>query len=154
MLRMAPESFQLLHSLIANHPVFTNHSNHPQAPVANQLAVTLFRLGRYGNGASVMDIARQAGCSEGSVEKYTARCFDAIESLHDIFMRPMTEEEKEIEKKWIEDHVGVGGLWHEGWVMYDRTIVVLYARPGLNGDGYYTRKSNYGLNAQVRARII
>ena len=33
--------------------------------------------------------------------------------------------------------------------MYDGTIVVLYARPGLDGDVYYTRKCNYGLNLQV-----
>ena len=33
--------------------------------------------------------------------------------------------------------------------MYDGTIVVLNAKPGLNGDVYYTRKGNYGLNAQV-----
>ena len=37
----------------------------------------------------------------------------------------------------------------EGWVMYDGTIVVLQKKPGLNGDAYYTRKGNYGLNAQV-----
>lgn len=33
--------------------------------------------------------------------------------------------------------------------MYDGTIVVLHAKPGLNGDAYYTRKGNYGLNLQV-----
>ena len=33
--------------------------------------------------------------------------------------------------------------------MYDGTIVVLYKKPGLNGDAYYTRKANCGLNAQV-----
>ena len=33
--------------------------------------------------------------------------------------------------------------------MYDGTIVVLYAKPGLNGDAYFTRKANYGLNLQV-----
>ena len=33
--------------------------------------------------------------------------------------------------------------------MYDGTIVVLYTKPGLNGDAYFTRKSNYGLNLQV-----
>ena len=33
--------------------------------------------------------------------------------------------------------------------MYDRTIVMLYKKPGLNDDAYYTRKGNYGLNAQV-----
>jgi len=46
-------------------------------------------------------------------------------------------------------HLGFEGLWNEGWVMYDGTIVVLYAKPSLNGDAYYTRKGNYGLNAQV-----
>ena len=33
--------------------------------------------------------------------------------------------------------------------MYDGTIVVLAERPGLHGDAYYIRKSNYGLNVQV-----
>ena len=33
--------------------------------------------------------------------------------------------------------------------MYDSTIVVLYRRPGLNGDAHYTRKANYGLNVQI-----
>jgi hypothetical protein len=30
---------------------------------------------------------------------------------------------------------------------------VLYARPGLDGDAYYTWKSNYGLNLQVSLLI-
>ena len=64
-------------------------------------------------------------------------------------MRPLTADEKEVEKRWIDTHMGFEGLWREGWVMYDGTIVVLYARPGLDGDAYYTRKSNYGLNLQV-----
>jgi len=33
--------------------------------------------------------------------------------------------------------------------MYDGTIVVLFAKPGIDGDAYFTRKSNYGLNLQV-----
>jgi hypothetical protein len=33
--------------------------------------------------------------------------------------------------------------------MYDGTIVPLFAKPGFNGDVYFTQKSNYGLNAQV-----
>jgi hypothetical protein len=33
--------------------------------------------------------------------------------------------------------------------MYDSTIVVLYWRPDMDGNGYYTRKANYGLNLQV-----
>ncbi|KAG1852200.1 hypothetical protein F4604DRAFT_1686689 [Suillus subluteus] len=32
--------------------------------------------------------------------------------------------------------------------MYDGPIVVLYTKPSLNRDAYYTCKSNYGLNLQ------
>ncbi|ESK83738.1 hypothetical protein Moror_2079, partial [Moniliophthora roreri MCA 2997] len=91
-----------------------------------------------------------AGVSKSSVVNYTHQCFDAIESLHDIFVWPLTENEKEQEKKWIEEHLGFsGGLWWEGYLMYDGTIVVLFAQPGLNGSEYYTRKANYGLNVQT-----
>jgi len=119
----------------------------------NQLAVTLYQMGRFGNGASLQDIARISGGSEGAVEDYTKWCFQAIESLHDLFVRPLTREEKEEEKKWMDRHLGFVGTWREGWVMYDGTIVVLYQQPGLNSDAYYTWKANYGLNAQVCINI-
>ena len=149
MMRVSPYVFAVILELIKNHDVFRNNSNIPQSPVDFQLAVTLFRMGRFGNAASLIDIAREAGCSSGSVEEFTDRCFTAIESLHDIFVWPLTADEKEVEKQWMDAHMGFEGSWREGWVMYDGTIVVLYARPGLDGDAYYTRKSNYGLNLQV-----
>ena len=80
---------------------------------------------------------------------FTDHCFTAIECLHDIFVRPLTADEKEVEKQWMDAHMGFEGSWCEGWVMYDGTIIVLYAHPGLDGDAYYTWKSNYGLNLQV-----
>ncbi len=91
-----------------------------------------------------LDVLRAA------VELYMSRCFQAIEALHDVFVRPLTDEEKEAEKQWIDEHMGFVGEWRDGFVMYDRTIVVLFSRPGKDGDAYYTRKSNYGLNVQVR----
>jgi len=150
MLRVSPLVFGVIHELIRNHHIFCNNSNVPQSPVDYQLAVTLFRLGRFGNAASVIDIAQECGCSPGSVEEFTNRCFTAIESLHDMFVRPLTPEEKEVEKKWIDDHMGFEESWRNGWVMYDGTIVVLFSRPSLDGDAYFTHKSNYGLNLQVR----
>ena len=149
MLRVSPQVFDVILYFIHDHPVFQNNSNNPQAPVQTQLAVTLYRMGRYGNGASVKDIAHIAGISEGSVENYTDHCLVAIESLHDIFVRKLTPEEKEVEKQWMDEHLGFVGSWRDGWVMYDGTIVVLYSKPGLHGDAYYTRKANYGLNVQV-----
>ena len=99
MLRVTPLVFQTILTLIEQHPIFTNNSNNSQTSVEQQLAITLFRMGRYGNGASIEDIAWQAGCAEGSVENYTDRCFAAIESLHDRFLRRLTSGEKEAEKK-------------------------------------------------------
>ncbi|KDQ05720.1 hypothetical protein BOTBODRAFT_122327 [Botryobasidium botryosum FD-172 SS1] len=121
MLRVTPELFHTILELIGSHPVFTTRGNRPQLPVEMQLAVTLYWLGRYGNRASVFDVARMAGVSEGS---------------------------KEIEKNWVERHSGCKG-WRDGWVLFDGTIIPLFQKPGLNGDVYYTQKSNYGLNAQV-----
>jgi hypothetical protein len=82
------------------------------------------------------------------------RAFEAIESLHDVFVRPLTAEEKEREKVWMDERLGFKGLWREGWVMYDGTIVVLHERPAMHGDAYYTRKANYGLNVQVNQVLV
>jgi hypothetical protein len=149
LLRVSPLVFNVILELIHDHPIFQNNSNAEQTPVDIQLVVTLYRLGRYGNAASITDVARVAGIGVGTVELFTNRCFEAIESLHDTFVRPLTAEEKEIEKAWMDEHLGFRGLWREGWVMYDGTIVVLHAKPGMNGEAYYTRKANYGLNVQV-----
>ena len=149
MLRIPPLSFHILLGLIEPHPIFQNISQVAQVEVEIQLAVTLYRMGRYGNGAAVQEVARVAGVSEGSIDNYTSRCLTAIESLHDMFVRQLTPEEKEQEKRWVDEHLGFKGTWREGWVMYDGTIVVLYRSPGMQGETYYTRKGNYGFNVQV-----
>jgi len=123
---VSPHVFQTILSLIQHHPVFTSHSNVPQAPVEVQLAVTPHHMGWYGNSTYIQDIAWTAGCSEGSVENYTDCCFDAIESLQEIFICRLTPEEKEQEKQWIDQKLRFEGAWRDGWLMYDGTIVVLY----------------------------
>ncbi|KIK90478.1 hypothetical protein PAXRUDRAFT_801702, partial [Paxillus rubicundulus Ve08.2h10] len=57
LLRVSPTVFEVLLDLIQDHPIFTNNSNNSQTPVQTQLAVTLYRMGRYGNGACLEDIA-------------------------------------------------------------------------------------------------
>ena len=90
------------------------------------MTVTLYWLGRYGNGASMEEVARVTGCCEGTVQNYTCHCFIAIESLHEIFIQKLTAEEKEHEKQWVDSHLGFRGPWRDGWLMYDGTIMVLY----------------------------
>ena len=70
-----------------------------------------------------------------------------------MFVHSLTPEEKEQEKRWVDEHLGFRATWREGWVMYDGTIVVLYRCPGMQGETYYTRKGNYGLNVQVWCSI-
>ncbi|KAF7292661.1 DDE Tnp4 domain-containing protein [Mycena indigotica] len=149
MVRVSPYVFSSIVAMIENDPVFQNNSPNEQTPVDHQLAITLYRLGRFGNGGSIEDIARFAGVGHGSVPLFTNRCFDAIERLHPIFVRPLTRDEKEIEKSWIDRHLGFHGSWREGYIMYDGTIVPLSEKPTLNGQAYFTRKSNYGLNVQI-----
>ena len=130
MLWVSPLVFNILLSLIWDHPVFQNNSAILQTQVEVQLAVTLYQMGQNGNGASIEDIAQVARCSIGSVENFTQWCFNAIKSLHDIFIWRLTPEEKEIEKQWIEKEMGFSGTLQEGYLMYNGTIIVSYKKPG------------------------
>lgn len=95
-----------------DHPVFHNNSTQEQIPVDYQLAITLYRMGRFGNGASIEDIANIAGISEGGVLRCTRHCFDAIDALHDIFVRPLSNDEKEAQKRWVDQQIGFeNSLW-------------------------------------------
>ncbi|KIK77627.1 hypothetical protein PAXRUDRAFT_166239, partial [Paxillus rubicundulus Ve08.2h10] len=87
-----------------------------------QLGVTLYRMGQYGNGTSLEDIACFAGCSEGAVELYTKPCFHAIDAMHDAFVCLPTATKKEQEKCLVDGHLVFKGTWQKGWVMYDGTI--------------------------------
>lgn len=57
MLRLTPQAFQVILSLIEDDPIFQSQSHQPQALVETQLAVALYQMGCYRNGASVQDIA-------------------------------------------------------------------------------------------------
>jgi hypothetical protein len=126
MLWVTPLVFSTILQLIENHHIFFNHSNNGQTSVEQQLVVTLYQMGHYGNAASVEDITQIAGCSEGSVDSYTDRCFTAIESLHDLFVHQLTAAEKEVEKKWMDENLGFKEKWQDGWLMYDGTVVVVF----------------------------
>lgn len=55
MLHVSPQVFETLLELIQDHEIFQNNSNSPQTPVQIQLAVTLYQMGQYRNGASLED---------------------------------------------------------------------------------------------------
>lgn len=52
-LRVSPLTFDKLVEKIYDDPVFTNDSHNAQLPIENQLTITLFGLGHYGNASSL-----------------------------------------------------------------------------------------------------
>ncbi|KAF8221558.1 hypothetical protein L208DRAFT_1531044 [Tricholoma matsutake] len=60
-MHMSPDCFDHLVTSIQHHPVFHNNSNHVQMSVEEQLAITLYRFGHYGNAALTMKVALWAG---------------------------------------------------------------------------------------------
>lgn len=146
-LRVSPKTFDAIFNKIDWHPVFLNGSTQEQMPVAEQLAITLFRFGHFGNAASVECVAQWAGCSAGMVVSATRRVIQAILTFHDEFVHWPSSEEKEAAKEWVE--AAACAAWRDGWVFVDGTLVPLSDKPGHHGEAYFDRKSNYSLNVQV-----
>ena len=64
-LHINPACFDDLVAVIQDDEVFQNNSNNPQMPVAEQLAIALFRFGHYGNATSTLKVALWAGVGYG-----------------------------------------------------------------------------------------
>ncbi|KAJ7050206.1 hypothetical protein C8F01DRAFT_1264288 [Mycena amicta] len=71
-LRISPATFDAILSKIDTHHVFLSEGPREQFPVDKQLAIALFRLGHFGNAASVESVAQWAGVSAGLVVKVEA----------------------------------------------------------------------------------
>ena len=148
-LRINPDTFDALVEAIENDPVFQNNSQHPQMPVEQQLAITLYRFGHDGNASGLQAVANWAGVGKGTVSVVTRRVMTAI--LRPSFMKNAvcypTEEEKEEAKRYVEQHSC--HAWRNGWCFVDGTLVPLASRPAWYGESYFDRKSRYSLNFQV-----
>jgi hypothetical protein len=148
LVRVSPQTFLRILAEIEGNPVFQNDSNHPQAPVETQLAVALWRLGRFGNAASMDDCAFMSGIGHGTVADYTHRVITAVLDLHQQYVRLLTDEERARERQWVLQRVGcpefAPGIYH-----YDGSNMGLWRKPGLNGDAYWGRHNCYELNVQV-----
>lgn len=148
-LRMTPWTFDRLLESIIEDPIFYNNSNNPQLPVEQQLAITLYRFGRYGNSSGVQDVAHWAGVGAGYVTLATRRVILALTrpAFRTQHIRLPNAMEKEAAKQWVEDHSCAE--WRDGWCLVDGTLIPLYSRPHFFGESYFDRKSRYSLNIQV-----
>jgi hypothetical protein len=147
--RVAPETFDCLVYLIEGHSVFHNNSNNQQMPIPVQLAIFLNRLGHYGNSATLDDIAEWAGVSSGTVSNCTQRCMMAFLSLHNCAIRPPSAEEKELSKQYTE--ATTLPEWRGRCLAIDGSTIPLFQKPGLYGDAWFDKTSNYSINVQVKS---
>ncbi|KAF8576129.1 hypothetical protein K439DRAFT_1649368 [Ramaria rubella] len=142
LLRVTPSTFDALLSKIQDHAK-------QQLPVNQQLAVVLYRLGHYGNAASMQKVGLWAGFGYGTVDKCTWWVLTAVcdEGFRWVVMRWPSEIQKAEASSWVESCSCSG--WRGGWLMVDGTLVPLFARPGFYGNSWYDQKSNYSLNVQL-----
>lgn len=153
-LRVNPDIFDDILDQISGHAIFTNRSNNPQLPVAVQLAIFLNRAGHYGNAISPEDVAQWAGVSIGSVINCSNRVMVAILDLHDTFIvfPALDSDDAEQARRFVEARSCPE--WRNGIFAVDGSAINLYEKPGLYGEAFYDRKSNYSLNCQVHFFLL
>lgn len=144
-LRVSRDAFDFVLQSVKSHPAFHSNALNKQLPVELQLQIALFRFGRFGNAASLKDIERTFGVSEGTIVNATRRVMDAILSLEDKYLRWYTAEESADMKQRIRQKVG----FRHCLGFLDGTTIVLAEKPVKDGEIYYNRKSEYGLNCQI-----
>ncbi|KAF8573639.1 hypothetical protein K439DRAFT_1649956 [Ramaria rubella] len=139
LLRVSPRTFNALLSKVQGHPVFQNNSENEQISVDSQVAIVLYRLGHFGNAASMEKVGLWAGYGYRTVDKGTWCVMTAVcdEGFRRVVMRWPNERQKEEVSDWVESHLCVA--WRGGWLMVDGTL----------GNSWYDHKSNYSLNMQL-----
>ncbi|CAA7264516.1 unnamed protein product [Cyclocybe aegerita] len=148
-LRITPACFDDLVSAIEDDEVFSNNSQNDQMPVAEQVAIALYRFGHYGNAASCMKVALHFGVGYGTVQLVTTRVMKACcsECFRAASVQWASPQAKEAAKQWVEK--ASCPAWRDGWLMVDGTLVPLFCRPAFFGNVWFDRKSNYSMNVQL-----
>jgi hypothetical protein len=148
-LRITPTCFDMLVSVLQQDPVFHNQSHVDQLPIADQVAIALYRFGHHGNAVTTRDVALWAGIGYGTVRLVTNRVMKAVcgDSFRYAVLHWPDSNAKEEAKAWVEQNSCPA--WRDGWCMVDGTLVPLYACPGFFGNTWFDCKSNYSLNVQV-----
>jgi hypothetical protein len=81
--RMHCESFRKLLDIIKDHPVFQTDGVKQQAPVAHQLLLFLFYLGKSGSGANNPTLCNMFQIGRGTLNSYKRQCNIALRSLRE-----------------------------------------------------------------------
>ncbi|KAG2342246.1 hypothetical protein BDR05DRAFT_1027075 [Suillus weaverae] len=139
---VSPEIFDDILNEISDDPIFHNQSNNPQLVITIQLAIFLNHAGHYGNAISSADVCQWAGVSIGSVTNCTNHLMIAL-----LFFPTLNSDDAGHSWKYVQDHTCPE--WRNGILTADGSLINLCDKPGLYGETFYSRKSQYSLNCQV-----
>jgi hypothetical protein len=115
-----------------------------QHPVAYQLLVFLFCVGKEGTGGSASAVSSHFGIGKGSVINYVKRCVSALHEIKEEVVHWPDEQERDKMKA----RLATTGFRHCVGII-DGTLIVLDFRPEMFHKCYYSRKSCYALNVLV-----
>ncbi len=146
---MDPTTFDCLVEKFEVASVFHNQSTYPQMPVYKQVYITLKRLGAYGNGMALNEIADWAGMGFATVDLVTRRVITAVfeTNLRVRHIRWPSREKKLQAKDWIE--TATTSAFQKGWCTVDGTTIPIFEKPHYYWKAFYDRKSRYSINAQI-----
>lgn len=141
--RLTYAQFNKVYSIIKDNKEFSSDVAYKkQTPVSVQLAIVLYRLGTYGNGASVKNIAKLFGQSDGSsITRMTRRVIKAVLDVEDMFIFwPDEKERSEVIVPATIDYLPqcIGFV--------DGVKIDLDEPPYLDKEAYFDGKKNYSLN--------
>ncbi|KIK14158.1 hypothetical protein PISMIDRAFT_117524 [Pisolithus microcarpus 441] len=148
-LRVDPLIFDDILGQISGHVIFQNQSNNKQLPIAIQLAIFLFRAGHYGNACTPEDVVQWVGVSVGTVVNCTHHIMATLLDQHDQFIYIPHAHSEEMCRARAFTESRTCRAWRNRIFAADGSMVNLYERPGMFGDSFYDRKSQFSLNCQV-----
>ena len=119
-----------------------------------QLMIFLFYLGISGDGAKFSLVGSKFHVSKGAARRCYKRVLFAILSMKDqVIQWPDAEEREEISRRFYVDY-----CFQDCVGVIDGTYIVLTHKPSWCGEDFYTRKSNYSVQALIicddRSRIL
>jgi hypothetical protein len=151
--RLSRESFFLLLEEMSTKKAFKESKYKKQRPIAFQLLVFLFRVGKEGTGGGALSVSHHFGIGKGSVKNYVSRCVKALHEIKDDVVSWPSPEDRDA----MRSRLAAYGFRHCVGII-DGTLVVLDFKPEKFHECYYSRKCCYALNVMVvcddRKRVI
>lgn len=141
--KMSYDQFNKIYLIIKDNKVFDSKFK-GQFPVSVQLSIVLHRLGTYGNGATVKNISKLFGQSDGSsITRMTRRVIKAVLDVeHEYIFWPDEKERRDFIVPstilYLPQCIG----------FVDGVKIELDEPPRLDKEAYFDPKSNYSLNVR------